>query len=317
MKKAAAVLLSVCALAYQAAGAEKLEKADLAVTRTIIEERGTPFLEENRGELVMRALSQAYPRLLGEAVFRDGDWALKLRGVWFYYADGRLLPENERAKQEEYAPQPFYPYPETLPAWKKPSRTEAERLIEAAARRQSGAGANRSLFFYDTLWNVRSRAEAWEQVKTIRFLGKSVLVHHGVLEALAMVEQKINAEARRSQRVKEWVGSLHTVSAWNWRNIADVKTRSNHAYGIALDLLPPPKVYRARETYWLWTAGKKNMQWWNVPYSKRYHPPEAVIKIFESYGFVWGGKWSFYDTMHFEYRPEILIFNNIPLSGEY
>ncbi|MBP9613702.1 MAG: M15 family metallopeptidase, partial [Sulfurospirillum sp.] len=25
----------------------------------------------------------------------------------------------------------------------------------------------------------------------------------------------------------------------------------------------------------------------------------------EKYGFVWGGRWYHYDTMHFEYRPEL------------
>jgi hypothetical protein len=32
----------------------------------------------------------------------------------------------------------------------------------------------------------------------------------------------------------------------------------------------------------------------------------SLIKIFEKYGFIWGGKWNHYDTMHFEYRPELL-----------
>jgi hypothetical protein len=36
-------------------------------------------------------------------------------------------------------------------------------------------------------------------------------------------------------------------------------------------------------------------------------PPAAVIGAFEKQGFVWGGKWLFFDTMHFEYRPEILL----------
>src|SRR5262245_1812136 len=27
---------------------------------------------------------------------------------------------------------------------------------------------------------------------------------------------------------------------------------------------------------------------------------------FEKYGFIWGGHWYHYDTMHFEYRPELL-----------
>ena len=35
-------------------------------------------------------------------------------------------------------------------------------------------------------------------------------------------------------------------------------------------------------------------------------PPEAVIKSFEKQGFVWGGTWDEYDTMHFEYRPELI-----------
>ena len=28
--------------------------------------------------------------------------------------------------------------------------------------------------------------------------------------------------------------------------------------------------------------------------------------IFEKHGFIWGGRWYHYDTMHFEYRPEMI-----------
>jgi hypothetical protein len=31
------------------------------------------------------------------------------------------------------------------------------------------------------------------------------------------------------------------------------------------------------------------------------------VEIFEKHGFIWGGRWYHYDTMHFEYRPEILL----------
>ena len=39
---------------------------------------------------------------------------------------------------------------------------------------------------------------------------------------------------------------------------------------------------------------------------------EDDIRAFEAHGFVWGGKWLFFDTIHFEYRPELLtlIFLN-------
>ena len=31
-----------------------------------------------------------------------------------------------------------------------------------------------------------------------------------------------------------------------------------------------------------------------------------IVEIFERHGFIWGGKWYHYDTMHFEYRPELI-----------
>jgi hypothetical protein len=30
-----------------------------------------------------------------------------------------------------------------------------------------------------------------------------------------------------------------------------------------------------------------------------------VIAIFEAHGFIWGGKWHHFDSVHFEYRPEL------------
>lgn len=34
-------------------------------------------------------------------------------------------------------------------------------------------------------------------------------------------------------------------------------------------------------------------------------PPE-IVAVFERHGFIWGGRWRHFDTMHFEYRPELL-----------
>ena len=41
-------------------------------------------------------------------------------------------------------------------------------------------------------------------------------------------------------------------------------------------------------------------------YSYRNRIPWKIVEIFEKYGFIWGGKWYHFDTMHFEYRPELL-----------
>ena len=35
--------------------------------------------------------------------------------------------------------------------------------------------------------------------------------------------------------------------------------------------------------------------------------PAEIVAIFEKHGFIWGGKWYHFDTMHFEYRPELLV----------
>ena len=51
-------------------------------------------------EQVMKAYAAAFPDVISRAVYRDGDWAVLLRGKWFYYAEGRLLPENIRKETE-------------------------------------------------------------------------------------------------------------------------------------------------------------------------------------------------------------------------
>ena len=35
--------------------------------------------------------------------------------------------------------------------------------------------------------------------------------------------------------------------------------------------------------------------------------PTEIVAIFEKHGFIWGGKWYHFDTMHFEFRPELLV----------
>jgi hypothetical protein len=261
-----------------------------------------------RAEQVVRALLAAYPRQIDRVEFRNGDWALMLRGTWFYYAEGRMLPENLLAGASQFSPQPFYNYRGgDLPPWRDPTAEETARY-RAMVNNRSSNPPRRSSVFFDSLWQAGSRDEAYRRVKSIRFLGKPVMVHYLILENLALVEDQILTAAKTDSGVQAWINSLHTVEGWIWRDIADIQSRSFHAYGLAIDLLP--RSLGSRETYWLW-AQRKRTDWWNVSYNNRYHPPAAVIQAFEKYGFIWGGKWLFFDTMHFEYRPEILILGGI------
>ncbi|MBN2656953.1 MAG: M15 family metallopeptidase [Spirochaetales bacterium] len=105
-----------------------------------------------------------------------------------------------------------------------------------------------------------------------------------------------------------FIRSLNRIDGYNWRQIADTDTLSVHSYGTAIDLILNRT--GGKQIYWLWTlnSGEK---FYNVPYEKRFSPPESFIEAFEKEGFVWGGKWLFYDTIHFEYRPEIMILNGL------
>jgi hypothetical protein len=273
---------------------------------------------QGRAEQVMKALAAAYPDRIGQAVFRNGDWVVPLRNTartggdtWYYYAGGRLLPEELLYKASDYDPQPFYNYPDELPPWKAPSSEEAARYRDMTNNRNRNP-PKRSQHFYDALWRAPTKAEAYDRVKSIRLFGHTMLVHYSIMEELALVEERILAEAKTDPQVRAWVNSISTLDSWNWRSIADTQSRSYHAYGAAVDILP--RSLGGKETYWLWAANKKS-DWWNIPYSQRFHPPTGVIKAFEAYGFVWGGKWLFFDTMHFEYRPEILLLNGIGLES--
>ncbi|MDR1787276.1 MAG: M15 family metallopeptidase [Treponema sp.] len=275
--------------------------------------------QASRGELVVRALAAAYPDRIGAPEVRDGDWAVPLYGIhrggkpeWYFYAEGRLLPESLRARWSEYGMQSFYRYPKSLPPWKPYSRAESADIAKREKERR-GTPARRSHHFYDALFRASSKTEAEERVKQICFLGITTNVHYSILEELSLVEEKILALKKTNKAVRDWVESLKSADAWNWRSVAETESRSFHSYGTAIDLLP--QNLKGLQTYWLW-ASRTNPEWWNIPYTKRFHPPKEVIEAFEEQGFIWGGKWFLFDTMHFEYRPEIPIYSRLAESNE-
>lgn len=84
-----------------------------------------------------------------------------------------------------------------------------------------------------------------------------------------------------------------------WRYIAGTKRLSMHSFGITIDI----NVQYAH--YWRWHSNETNeFDQKIIPYKNII--PEKIVKVFEEKGFIWGGRWYHYDTMHFEYRPELL-----------
>ena len=263
-------------------------------------------------EQVMRAHAAAFPNAINRVEFRDGDWAVLLRGKWFFYAEGRLLPETERYNVSAWARQSLYFYPAELPPFKEPEGEQAERLGNALANRRANP-PRRNPDFYDTLWRASTLSEAAANMVRINFLGRSFDVHRDLKDRLSKIDALVTEAAKTDAEIRDFLGNIGSIGAFNWRNVAATVSRSFHSYGIAIDILP--KNLRGLATYWQWTSDANNPEWYKVPYEKRYHPPITVVKTFERYGFCWGGKWPLFDTMHFEYRPEIMIMYGMKVEN--
>jgi hypothetical protein len=84
------------------------------------------------------------------------------------------------------------------------------------------------------------------------------------------------------------------AGTYNCRAIAGTSRKSMHAYGAAID------IGTKYADYWRWAKPENGL----YPYRNRI--PQAIVEVFERHGFIWGGKWRHFDTMHFEYRPELM-----------
>lgn len=87
---------------------------------------------------------------------------------------------------------------------------------------------------------------------------------------------------------------------FNWRQISGTHRMSPHAYGIAIDINPQ------LGKYWKWTGATEGQV---GGYDNEV--PWVLVETMEQYGFIWGGKWHHFDGMHFEYRPELIVYSRL------
>lgn len=85
-----------------------------------------------------------------------------------------------------------------------------------------------------------------------------------------------------------------TSGTYNCRPIAETNRLSAHAFGAAID------INAKFGTYWLWSKRADGAIVW------RNRIPREIVEIFERHGFIWGGRWYHFDSLHFEYRPELI-----------
>jgi hypothetical protein len=256
------------------------------------------------GELEMRALAVAYPDRVAELALRQEEYAVRIDSTWYVWAQGRLLPQELQALWREYSSYRFYTYsPGSLPPL--PSLDEATRTrLRQRLAQPAAASPPRHPGFLAAVTGAGTRTETEARLETVRLMGFDIRVHERIAAPLAAVEEQLTRLAADDPEVKSFIAGLAGLSGYNWRDIAGTRSRSYHSYGLAFDL--EPASFGGRHTYWRW-ALPGNEDWYAIPYGERWLVPRAVVSALEAQGFVWGGKWLFFDTMHFEYRPEILL----------
>jgi len=119
----------------------------------------------------------------------------------------------------------------------------------------------------------------------IEFSGRKLRVHKKAAAAFSRVHQRLMQI--KDPAVKPFLQKLG--GTYVPRNIAGTDRPSAHSWGISIDLNP------SLTHYWRWQKGG----WQNTV-------PQSIVDAFEAEGFIWGGRWYHFDTMHFEYRPELL-----------
>lgn len=149
-------------------------------------------------------------------------------------------------------------------------------------------------FFFKMYGN--NKALVQQKLVTINFLGTAIRV-----TTVNNIDKKLSQIAKELIKYPDLKKYLEKVGGtFNWRKIAGTNRMSTHSFGMTID------INTAYANYWRWAVSDKRENGKRIiEYKNRI--PMQLVRIFEAHGFIWGGRWYHYDTMHFEYRPELLI----------
>ncbi len=160
-------------------------------------------------------------------------------------------------------------------------------------------GRARSAALFNAMYGDCAKNETTSHIVAVPWLPKKgggtmrVTSVNGVDKALAAVSKELDELPEPFDRFLK-----HPAGGYVCRPVAGSKRPSAHGWGIAVDIAAAPA------NYWLWDGGRIAKEG-NPDIRHRNAIPQEIVDIFERHGFIWGGKWYHYDTMHFEYRPEL------------
>lgn len=231
--------------------------------------------EQARRNKLMDRLVAAYPDFLSghtdnEVIWRDG--------TRMPFDDGRVKDFETRLAHSDIEDQFFVPYP------------AGPMLMDPEPEFDPGRFRN-DAFFTKMYGDCRKR-DVEKKLVDVVWLPKhgakkiKITSVNGVADKLQAVSNELDALPA------EFLQYLHPIAGtYNCREIAGTNRTSAHGFGFAVDL------NAKYSDYWQWQKGH---------YAYRNRVPWEIAAVFEKHGFIWGAKWYHYDSMHFEYRPELL-----------
>jgi hypothetical protein len=151
--------------------------------------------------------------------------------------------------------------------------------------------------FFDRMYGNCQTGEVEKNLVDVRWMPSRTRVKLKVTRVNGVADKLAAISAELERLPMAFDKFLNPVAGtFACRPIAGSTRQSAHGYGIAIDL----SLKNAH--YWRWSkpgeAGR--IDWRNSI-------PIEIVQIFEKHGFIWGGRWYHYDTMHFEYRPELFV----------
>lgn len=168
------------------------------------------------------------------------------------------------------------------------------RLLHSPARGNDPGRLRHTPLFADMYGDTAAAVE--KNLRSVRWLPCNCDVLFSQVNGASVALERVGQAIVRAGLTRYVAQPLGT---FNWRFIAGTKRLSPHAFGIAIDFALPDGLGR----YWRW-----DLKGTPFPDSILRDPGlNHVVAIFEQHGFIWGGKWGHYDSVHFEYRPELTM----------
>ena len=220
----------------------------------------------------VKALMEAYPDFVKG--FED-NFLILTNGKRMEYDDRRQKSFEEKLDDAD---------PEDMFAFTYDRKAEKPGYLQDAGR--SRCEALFKMMYGDSESAVR------QNLVNVDWFGERVLFStvNGAADSLRAVAKELTKHPELRSYFK-------SSGSFVWRKVRGANRQSAHSYGMTID------IGVNRSDYWLWkNPGKKETD--KIVYANRM--PLTLIEIFERHGFIWGGRWYHYDTMHFEFRPEIL-----------